>query len=129
MIHGSLTPVQVVKRLETLLKDQLGTYVGPGTGGGSTAALHLDDPPDTWRTEGLEVIVYSHPEASLQATHQGGSLGKQILVRFVQHSGGNDAIMSAVERVVSAFDTTSPLSVPANERLGILAGTTLLIRS
>lgn len=124
-----MTPVEIVQRLETLLKDQLGVVVGPGTDGGSAAALHLNDPPSTWKTSGLEVIVYSHPEYSLQATHQGGSLGRETLVRFVQHTGGTDTMSEAVERVVSAFNTSSPLAVPANEQLGILAGITLLIRS
>jgi hypothetical protein len=120
-----VTPAQLRARLLTLLAAQLGTY--KTTNGSTTPAIYVGEPPSDWRATGLEVRIEPLPELDLAFVHQGVGVGLQHRVTLIPRNATHAS--TAVQRVVRAFDTTTPRTIPANEALGVLQQYTLTIRS
>ena len=120
-----MTPATLRAALAARLGDLLGTYALPG--GATTPALYVGEPPSNWIASGLEVII--EPLAGLDVTfvHSGVGISLEYRVTLIPRNATH--ALTAIQRVVQAFDTTTPRTVPANERLGILQQYTLTIRS
>ncbi len=120
-----MTTAQLRAALATLLTAQLGTYT-TGNGTSMGAALRVGNPPSDWTASGTEVIIDPSLDISNEPLHTRSNVNTEIPVRVIDRDGKGPA---AVTRICQRFETTSPLKIPANESLGILAQYTLRIRS
>lgn len=120
-----MTPAELRTRLLALLTTQLGIYTLPS--GATTPALYVGEPPSDWIPSGLEVRVEPLAGFDVAFVHSGEGIGLEYEVRFIPRDA--TSAVTAVKRVVQAFDTTTPRTIPANERLGVLQQYTLTIRS
>lgn len=120
-----MTPAELRAALATLLSTQLGTYALPN--GGTTPAIYVGEPPADWVASGLEVRIEPLADLDVQFVHSGEGIGLEYRVTLIPRNATH--ALTAVQRVVQRFDTTTPRTVPANERLGILTQYTLTIRS
>lgn len=122
-----MTPAQAKTALAALLADQLGAYTWPN--GSSRAAINLGEPPSDATASGLEVIVDDTPEYALRGRHNGTLVNREVVVRFIPHNATATTVSAAVERVAAAYWTSSPVTIPASEQLGIGKQYTLRILS
>jgi hypothetical protein len=120
-----VTPTQLRAALAALLATQLGTFKLPN--GTTTPAIYVGEPPSDWIATGLEVRIEPLADLDVQYVHSGAGIGLEYRVTLIPRNALH--ALAAVRRVVQRFDTTTPRTVPANERLGILQQYTLTIRS
>lgn len=121
-----MTPAQLRTALAALLASQLGTYkTGNGTSMG--AAIRVGNPPSDWVATGLEVIIDPSPEYANEPLHQHTAVATETVVRVIPRDSGTAQV--AVTRICQRFETTNPLTIPANEALGILTQYTLRIKA
>jgi hypothetical protein len=120
-----MTPATLRAALATLLAAQLGTYRLPN--GTTTPAIYVGNPPSDWVATGLEVIIEPVPDLALSRVHAGVGVGREFRVTLIPRSA--TTVQAAVERIVRAYETSTPRLVPTNERLGITQQVTLTIRS
>ena len=120
-----MTPAQLRAALATLLSAQLGTYKLPN--GLTTPAIYAGEPPSDWIATGLEVRIEPLADLDVAFVHSGEGIGLEYNVRLIPRTATH--ALTAVKRVVQRFDTTSPRTIPANERLGILQQYTITVRS
>jgi hypothetical protein len=120
-----VTPTQLRAALAALLATQLGTFKLPN--GTTTPAIYVGEPPSDWIATGLEVRIEPLADLDVQFVHSGEGIGLEYRVTLIPRSAQH--ALAAVRRVVQRFDTTTPRTIPANERLGILQQYTLTIRS
>ena len=122
-----MTPAELRAALATRLDGLLGTYARPGTT--TVPALYVGEPPSDWLAAGLEARIEPHPDLDLTRVHSGTRLTREYRVRLVDRGDASTNAMVAAERVAQSFDTSPPVAIPANERLGIPQQYTLTIRS
>ena len=122
-----MTPAELRAALVTRLSGLLGTYARPGTS--TTPAIYVGEPPSDWLATGLEARVEPHPDLDLTRVHSGTRLTREYRVRLIDRGAASANALTAVERIAQSFDTTPPVAIPANERLGIPQQYTLTIRS
>lgn len=120
-----MTPAELRTALATLLSAQLGTYKMPNAA--TTPAIYVGEPPSDWIATGLEVRIEPLADLDVQYVHAGEGIGLEYRVVLIPRNATN--ALTALKRIVQRFDATSPRTVPANERLGILQQYTLTIRS
>jgi hypothetical protein len=108
-----------------LLASQLGSYALPN--GSTTPAIYAGEPPADWRASGLEVRIEPMPDIALTRVHTGVGLEREFRVTLIPRDTATAQV--AVEKIAQAYETTTPRTVPSNERLGILTQYSLLIRS
>lgn len=121
-----MTPAQLVTILKTLLSDVLGTYTSSG-GTSLGSACRVGEPPADQQVTGLEVIVDVSPEFDNEPLHAHTAIGLEFPVRVIPRGSASGQV--AVTRICQRFQTSNPVTVPANERLGILTQYTLRVRS
>lgn len=120
-----MTPAQLRARLAALLASQLGTYAMPN--GGTIPAIYVGEPPANWTASGLEVRIEPLANVGVQFVHSGVGIQVEYPIRLIPRNATH--ALTAVQRIVQAFDTGTPRRVPANEALGIHEQYTLTIRS
>lgn len=120
-----MTPAQLRAALLALLTNQLGVYTLPG--GATLPAIYVGEPDSDWIATGLEVRIEPLADLDLAFVHSGVGIGLEYNVRLIPRNATH--ALAAVQRVVQAFDTSTPRTVPANETLGVLQQYTLTIRS
>jgi hypothetical protein len=115
-----MTGPELTLQLRELLGDLVGVYRDPDLGTTRPAISH-GPLPDSVTVEGLEAHVGSVPSIESEPGYRHElTLSRSWLVYLVEHDGTPAGrLQSATERVVTAFRTSSPTPIAANERLGI----------
>lgn len=120
-----MTPAALRAALASLLADQLGTYTRPD--GSTTPAIHVGDPQSDWSASGLEVRIEPLPEVRVTRAHAAVGLTRDFHLYLIPRDSTH--AQAALERLVQAYETTGPVTVPAIEGLGILQQYSLHVRS
>lgn len=114
-----MTPAQLRAALASMLSDLLGTFTTPT--GTVLPAIWVGEPPSDYTVTGLEARISSVPDFDATALQGDESnLAETHLVRLVAHET-TAKMTSAVRRIVRSHGDASVTTVPANERLSILA--------
>lgn len=120
-----MTPATLRAALAILLTDQLGTYTSPD--GSTRPAIYAGDPPSDWSATGLEVRIEPLPELRVTRAHAAVGLTRDFHLYLIPRDSAH--AQAALERLVQAYETTQPVTVPAIEGLGILQQYSVHIRS
>lgn len=125
-----MTPDNLKAALTTLLTGHLGAYTEAGFDRGP--AIGVGEPKSTIRClSGVEVRIEAAPGLDTVPLHTHTTWGEELPVRIIAHGSGSVTNAAAVvRRILSALPTVgSPVFVPANEQLDILAQYVLRVRS
>ena len=120
-----MTARELANELETFLADQLGEY--SWSGGFKRPAVNVGTPAADVSVSGLEVIIDVDPEYANVPLNAHTAIIRELPVRFIPHDGAE--AMVAIERVMARWLTSSPSTIPADERLGIGKQYELRVRS
>lgn len=115
-----MTGEEITVRLRELLADLVGVYEDPDLGT-TRPAISFGALPESIRATGLEAHVSDLPTIESDPGYRHElELSRSWRIYLVEHDGTPPGrLQSAVERVVTAFRTSSPTPIAANDRLGI----------
>lgn len=115
-----MTGEEITLRIRELLEDLVGTYEDPDVDG-TRPAISYGPLPEGTIARGLEAHVSSLPTIESEPGYRHElRLERSWRIYLVEHDGTPAGrLQSAVERVVTAFRTSSPTPIEANDRLGI----------
>lgn len=115
-----MTGAEITMRLRTLLADLVGTYEDPDVSG-TRPAISFGSLPESVIARGLEAHVGGLPDIESEPGYRHEvTIERGWKIYLVEHDGTPPGrLQSATERVVTAFRTSSPTPIAANERLGI----------
>ncbi len=132
----TITTLSLRTDLIAALGENLGTYTRPdgGTEGAIAVIPHnqygYDYPPDNYQITGVEVVILK-PKIKINMTHH-GALKKNQFEVFLKFWSNTGALNSVTEWVADylidqGYQIESPVYIPYDEKLGILAATKVLI--
>jgi hypothetical protein len=110
---SSFTNSNIRSRLITALGSELGEYQ-PGLPAIYFVSNPDTDPPKTYRTNGLECLIFDPHPQSPKTLHHNAALVETWEIRLIQHDRSR-SVLDAYKSILSAYpDTYLDSHIPAN---------------